>query len=57
MAMILESAKRMGSLIDDLLALSRIGRIEAKMTLVNLDQLVNEVVTEVRQETYGRDIV
>jgi light-regulated signal transduction histidine kinase (bacteriophytochrome) len=57
MTMILESAQRMGGLIDDLLALSRIGRVEARMTLVNLDQLVKEVVTEVRQETEGREIV
>jgi PAS domain S-box-containing protein len=57
MAMILESAKRMGNLIDDLLAFSRMGRVEAKMTLVDLDQLVKEVVSEVRQETNGREIV
>ena len=57
MTTILESAKRMGGLIDDLLAFSRIGRVEAQMTLVNLDQLVKEVVTEVRQEAAGREIV
>jgi signal transduction histidine kinase len=53
---ILESAKRMGSLIDDLLAFSRIGRAETRKTLVNLDQLVKEVVGEVGQETGGRKI-
>jgi signal transduction histidine kinase len=57
MTMILESAKRMGNLIDDLLAFSRIGRAEAQMTLVNLDQLVKEVVAEARQDTVDRDIV
>lgn len=57
MTMILESAQRMGDLIDDLLALSRIGRVEARMTFVDLDQLVKEVVTEVKQETDGREIV
>jgi light-regulated signal transduction histidine kinase (bacteriophytochrome) len=57
MAMILESAKRMGNLIDDLLAFSRIGRAETQMTLVNLDQLINEVLGELRQETTGRDIL
>jgi PAS domain S-box-containing protein len=56
MTMILESAKRMGDLIDDLLAFSRMGRVEAQMTLVDLDQLVKEVVGEVRQETDGREI-
>jgi K+-sensing histidine kinase KdpD len=57
MSMILESAKRMGGLIDDLLAFSRIGRGEAQMTLVNLDQLVKEVVAEVRREAADREIV
>jgi light-regulated signal transduction histidine kinase (bacteriophytochrome) len=55
--MILESAKRMGDLIDDLLAFSRMGRVETQMTLVDLDQLVKEIVSEVRQGTEGRDIV
>jgi light-regulated signal transduction histidine kinase (bacteriophytochrome) len=53
---ILESSKRMGNLIDDLLAFSRIGRAEAKKTVVDLEQLVKEVVAELRQETAGRDI-
>jgi PAS domain S-box-containing protein len=57
MTIILESANRMGNLIDDLLAFSRIGRVETQKTLVNLDQLVNEVLNEVRPETDGRDIV
>ena len=54
---ILESAKRMGNLIDDLLAFSKISRVEQQKTLVNLDQVVKEVLSEVRQETNGRDIV
>jgi PAS domain S-box-containing protein len=57
MRTILESAKRMGNLIDDLLAFSRIGRAETKETKVDLTQLANEVVAELRQETRGRDIV
>jgi PAS domain S-box-containing protein len=57
MLMILESAKRMGDLIDDLLAFSRIGRTETQRTLVNLEQLIKEAVSEVRQETDGRNIV
>jgi light-regulated signal transduction histidine kinase (bacteriophytochrome) len=56
LTMILESAKRMGDLIDDLLAFSRIGRVETQMTLVNLDQLLKEVLSELRQDTKGRDI-
>ncbi|HTB18021.1 MAG TPA: ATP-binding protein [Bryobacteraceae bacterium] len=57
MLMIQESAKRMGDLIDDLLAFSRIGRTETQKSLVNLEQLVREAIGEVRLETEGRNIV
>jgi signal transduction histidine kinase len=53
---ILESGKRMGNLIDDLLAFSRIGRGESKMRAVDLHQLVNEVVSEFGQQTKGQNI-
>jgi PAS domain S-box-containing protein len=55
-AMMLESAKRMGNLIDDLLSFSRIGRAETQKTLVNMDQLVREALTEIRQDTEERKI-
>src|ERR1700756_4260951 len=54
--MILNSAKRMGNLIDDLLAFSRIGRAETQKTLFNLAQLVKEALKEVQEDTEGRDI-
>jgi PAS domain S-box-containing protein len=54
--MMLDSAKRMGNLIDDLLAFSRIGRAETQKTLFSLTQLVREALTEVRQDAEGRDI-
>jgi K+-sensing histidine kinase KdpD len=53
---ILDSAKKMGNLIDDLLAFSRIGRAETRKTAVNLEQLVKEVVAEIGQDTKDRDI-
>ena len=56
MVMILESAKRMGELIDDLLAFSRIGRAETQKISVNLEQLVKEALSEVKQDTDGRNI-
>jgi PAS domain S-box-containing protein len=55
--MILESAQRMGNLIDDLLAFSRISRTETHKTMVSLEQLVEDALTEVRQDTAGRNIV
>ena len=54
---ILDSAKRMGNLIDDLLAFSRIGRAETRTTEVNLEQLIQEVVAEIELDTKGRDIL
>ena len=56
MAAMLESAKKMGNLIDDLLAFSRIGRAETQKSLVSLGQLVREAVAEAGQESNGRQI-
>ena len=57
MMTILDSAKRMGTLIDDLLAFSRIGRAETRATTVNMDLLVREALGEVQQDIAGRNIV
>jgi signal transduction histidine kinase len=54
---ILESARKMGALIDDLLSFSRIGRAETNKTAVNLGQLVEEALTEVRRDLGDRKIV
>jgi len=54
--MILDAAKRMGTLIDDLLSFSRIGRAETQKSMVNLEQLVKEVLFEAKQDVAGRDI-
>jgi PAS domain S-box-containing protein len=54
--MISESAKQMGTLVDDLLAFSRMGRAEMQQTLVPLNQLVKEILHDLRQETQTRNI-
>ena len=54
---ILESAKKMGALIDDLLSFSRIGRSETNKAAVNLGQLVEEALSEVRRDLGDRKIV
>jgi PAS domain S-box-containing protein len=51
--MMLDSAKRMGNLIDDF---SRIGRAETQKTLVSLAQLVREALSQVREDTQERNI-
>jgi len=50
------AAKRMGNLIDDLLAFSRIGRSELQKAEVNLDQLVRDALGDFSAETKGRKI-
>lgn len=54
--MILESANRMGSLVDDLLAFSRIGRTETQNTTIHLDHLIKGVVDEISPDTEHRNI-
>jgi PAS domain S-box-containing protein len=56
MTTILEAAKRMGALIDDLLSFSRIGRAETRQRMVSLEDLVKEVLSELLRETGGRNI-
>jgi light-regulated signal transduction histidine kinase (bacteriophytochrome) len=50
------SAKRMGNLIDDLLAFSRIGQSEPQKTEVDLDQLIQETLGDFQGETKERNI-
>ena len=51
------SAKRMGDLIDDLLAFSRVGRVEMQKSAVDLNSLVKETLADLQGETNGRNIV
>ncbi len=53
---IVQSAKRMGHLIDDLLAFSHAGHAELQKTVVNLDELVQEVLGDFQGETKERNI-
>jgi PAS domain S-box-containing protein len=53
---ITDAAKRMGSLIDDLLAFSRIGKTGLDKTKVDLGDLVRETMRDFQAETEGRNI-
>ena len=51
-----DSAKQMGQLIDDLLVFSRMGRQEMLHTLVSLDQLIKDVLHDLRLDLKERHI-
>jgi PAS domain S-box-containing protein len=52
-----QAARKMGDLIDDLLAFSRLGRSEMQKTKVNFDELVRKTLGEFEGETRERNIV
>lgn len=54
---IAESAKKMATLIDDLLAFSRMGRVEMLRKGVSLAQLTQEVRQDLASITTGREIL
>jgi light-regulated signal transduction histidine kinase (bacteriophytochrome) len=56
MVTISEAARRMGTLIDDLLSFSRMGRNEMARTEVDLGTLVREVIEDFGAETTDRVI-
>jgi signal transduction histidine kinase/ligand-binding sensor domain-containing protein len=56
MEVIADSAKQMGTLIDDLLSFSRMGRTEMSKSQVDLGELIEDVVRELRPEAEGRDV-
>ncbi len=49
-----EGTHRMGALVDDLLSLARIGRHEIRVQVTGIESIVNDVVSELKQETEGR---
>jgi len=54
---ITDASQEMGELIDDLLAFSRMGRIEMRAVSVELDTLVREALRGLESATSGRNIV
>jgi PAS domain S-box-containing protein len=52
-----QAARRMGDLVDDLLAFSRVGRSEMQKTAVSLDELVRETLHHLQEESSQREIV
>src|SRR5262245_21564476 len=50
------SAKRMGTLIDDLLVFSRMGRVEMRQTRIPMDRLVKEAMKEMATGLRDRQI-
>ena len=49
-----KNSERMGVLIDDLLSLSEIGRIEEQNKLTNISDLISKVISELSPELYER---
>jgi PAS domain S-box-containing protein len=54
---IMSSSKRMGTLIDDLLVFSRMGKSEMRMETVDLNSLVRTAIHDLRTEMPGREVV
>jgi len=52
-----QAAARMGNLIDDLLAFSRVGRAAMQKTDVDLDKLIQETLKDIEVDTKTRNIV
>jgi light-regulated signal transduction histidine kinase (bacteriophytochrome) len=54
---ILQGTQRMGSLIDDLLGLARLGQQELHLQFAGLDTVVREVLSDLRPQCEGRSVL
>ncbi|MEJ7618759.1 MAG: PAS domain S-box protein [Pyrinomonadaceae bacterium] len=52
-----DSVKHAGALIDDLLAFSRMGRAEMRLSFIDTNQLIQDVRRDVEHEANGRELV
>jgi light-regulated signal transduction histidine kinase (bacteriophytochrome) len=57
LGLIASNAQRMGQLIDDLLAFSRLGRQQMTKTIVDMEGLARSVYAELTPQTVGRRIL
>ena len=53
---IVAGSQNMGRLVDDLLNLARVGRQELRKQLTSLNELLDQVLEDFKEETRGRDI-
>ncbi|HEY9879366.1 MAG TPA: PAS domain S-box protein [Leptolyngbyaceae cyanobacterium] len=51
-----DTTKEAGRLVDDLLSFSRMGRTEMRLTRLDLNQLLQEVMRDIQPEVDGRNI-
>jgi len=54
---IMESVERMEKMIEGVLKISRLERFEIRKSHVNTNQLVEEIISELKRETRGRKVV
>jgi two-component system sensor kinase len=51
-----DKTQKMGQLISDILAFSRMGRKEVSISKINMEKLVNEVLVELKEAAHGRTV-